>query len=93
MSGMMQLPLIRHFSRPMTALLMRTPATANQVTAVSLACGLAAAWYATHGMHRSAIVAGIWLLLCYVFDNCDGEIARLKNQCSSFGMRFDSFVD
>ena len=24
---------------------------------------------------------------------CDGEIARIKDQCSYFGMRYDSFVD
>ncbi len=33
------------------------------------------------------------MVLCYVLDNCDGEIARLKDQCSEFGMRYDSFVD
>jgi len=28
-----------------------------------------------------------------LLDNCDGEIARLKNQCTTFGMHFDTFVD
>lgn len=36
---------------------------------------------------------GVMLVLCYILDNCDGEIARIKNQCSSFGLHYDSFVD
>ena len=31
--------------------------------------------------------------MTYVLDNCDGEIARLKDQCSTFGMWFDTLVD
>ena len=33
------------------------------------------------------------MILCYVLDNCDGEIARLKNLSSSIGEKFDTFVD
>ena len=40
-----------------------------------------------------AIVGGLFLVFSYVLDNCDGEIARLKNQTSRFGMHFDNFVD
>ena len=36
---------------------------------------------------------GVMLVLCYILDNCDGEIARIKDQCSTFGMHYDSFVD
>ena len=84
-------PLIRHFSPPVTRVLMRLPVSANQVTAASLVLGLGAAWAAaTHGW---AVVSGLLMVGAYVLDNCDGEIARLKNQCSRFGMHFDSFVD
>lgn len=39
-------------------------------------------------------LAGAGLLfVCYVLDNCDGEIAVLKDQCTEFGRLFDSFVD
>ena len=39
-------------------------------------------------------MAGAGLLFfCYLLDNCDGEIAVLKNQCSEFGRRFDDFAD
>ena len=36
---------------------------------------------------------GALLVICYVLDNCDGEIAVLKDQCSEFGAQFDTFVD
>jgi len=39
------------------------------------------------------VAAGVLFVVTYVLDNCDGEIARLKDQCSTFGMWFDTFVD
>lgn len=86
-------PIIRRFSRPLTPWLARTPVTANQVTAASAVLGLLAAWAVSQGTFRWNIAGAILLFACYVLDNCDGEIARLKNQCSQFGMRFDSFAD
>ena len=86
-------PLIRFFSRPVTGVLMRLPVSANQVTSVSLVLGLGAAWAATEATQARALAAGLLMFGAYVLDNCDGEIARLKNQCSRFGMYFDSFVD
>ncbi len=86
-------PLIRHLSRPATGVLARLPVSANQITAASLALGLGAALAAAQGTHAWAVGSGILMVGAYVLDNCDGEIARLKNQCSQFGMHFDSFVD
>jgi len=40
-----------------------------------------------------AVTGGAMLVLCYLLDNCDGEIARLKDQCTVFGAFFDTFVD
>ncbi len=86
-------PLIRHFSRRVTAVLLRLPVSANQVTAVSFALGLGAAWAAGQATQVWAIASGLLMTAAYVLDNCDGEIARFKNQCSRFGMYFDTFVD
>lgn len=91
--GLPALPLIRHLSRPVTPLLARLPVTANQITTAALALGLMAAYAAALGTWAATVVAGILLVGCYVLDNCDGEIARLKNQCSAFGRHYDSFVD
>ncbi len=40
-----------------------------------------------------AVASGVMLVLCYLLDNCDGEIARLKDQCTTLGAFFDTFVD
>lgn len=86
-------PLIRHLSRPVTGVLATLPVSANQITAASLIVGLGAAWAAAQATQAWAIGSGALLIAAYVLDNCDGEIARLKNQCSTFGMHFDTFVD
>ena len=55
--------------------------------------GLGSCWTYTTGNYEWGVVGGVLMVLCYVFDNCDGEIARLKNLSSPFGAKFDSFVD
>ena len=86
-------PLIRYLSKAATPVFLRLPVTANQITAASLVSGLAAAWCLMQGTWGWDITAGALFVITYVLDNCDGEIARLKDQCSKFGMHFDSFVD
>jgi phosphatidylglycerophosphate synthase len=87
---MTALPLIRQVSTRVTPWLARTPLSANQVTALSLVLGLGAVWGAAE---NRPVLAALLLVAAYVLDNCDGEIARLKNQTSAFGRFFDSFVD
>lgn len=83
-------PLVRYLSSCATPVLMRLPVSANQVTAASLIFGLLAAWCLAV---NAQIAAALLLIGAYVLDNCDGEVARGKNQCSEFGKRLDSFVD
>ncbi len=87
------LPMIRHLSVRLTPLLVRSPFSANHITLASLVAGLAACWSVLHGSWSGNVVGGLLLVVCYVLDNCDGEIARIKNQSSEFGMYFDTFVD
>ncbi len=86
-------PVIRALSRPVTEILAGTAFTANQITAHSLIFGLSAAWFMSRGVHRAALIGALLFVICYVLDNCDGEIARLKNQCTTFGRHFDTAVD
>jgi phosphatidylglycerophosphate synthase len=86
-------PLIRHLSLRLTQLLARLPFSANQITLASLAVGLGCAWAMTGEGRAMSIAGGVMLVLCYLLDNCDGEIARLKDQCTAFGAFFDTFVD
>lgn len=86
-------PLVRHLSWRLSRLLARTQVTPNQLTTVSLASGLGCVWYVMQGSHELGILAGALLVVCYVLDNSDGEIARVKDQHTEFGMHFDTFVD
>ncbi len=86
-------PIIRLVSQPFTRLLMHSPFSANQISACSLVFGLACNWCMMQGKWEMAVAGGLLLLLCYILDNSDGDVARFKGHCSEFGMRFDSFVD
>ena len=86
-------PLIRHLSKFATPVFMRLPVSANMITTASMVTGLAAAWCVTLGTPGADIAAGALFVITYILDNCDGEIARLKDQCSTFGMWFDTLVD
>ncbi|MGE0733798.1 MAG: CDP-alcohol phosphatidyltransferase family protein [Alphaproteobacteria bacterium] len=86
-------PLIRHLSYWVTPLLYRSPATPNQITACAMLCGLGASVAYAFDFYYWDVAAGLLMILCYVFDNCDGEIARLKNMRTKFGAAFDTFVD
>lgn len=90
---MSMFPLIRRVSLHVTPVLARLPVSANQITAVSLVAGVVGGLCMTRGEWMWGIAGGLFLVLSYVLDNCDGEIARLKNQISRFGMHFDNFVD
>ncbi len=86
-------PVIRHLSVHVTPALAKLPVRASQITAVSLLAGLAGGLCMMQGDRTLGIIGGVLLVICYVLDNCDGEIARLKNQTSRLGMHFDTFVD
>ncbi len=86
-------PLVRHLSVRVTPVLAKLPVHASQITAVSLLTGLASGLCMMQGERTWGIIGGVFLVICYVLDNCDGEIARLKNQASRLGMHFDTFVD
>ncbi len=72
---------------------MKTPITPNQVTTLSLGFGLSAGLFCLKGDYFSIITGAFLFLICYVLDNCDGEVARTKDMRSAFGMRYDTFVD
>ena len=86
-------PIIRLASLPITGCLLRLPISANIITTVSLTTGLVACYLMTFGTYQMILIGSFLFLLCYIFDNADGEIARAKNQCSSFGDKYDTFVD
>ena len=86
-------PLARHVSLFVTPSLAKLPVSPNQITATSLVIGLAAAAAMMQAAAAWSMAGAILLVLYYVLDNCDGEIAVLRNQCTAFGRYFDSVVD
>ncbi|MFQ5660774.1 MAG: CDP-alcohol phosphatidyltransferase family protein [Gammaproteobacteria bacterium] len=86
-------PLTRHFSYRITPLLLPFPITPNQVTAASLLFGVAGGTCFLFGQWGWDILGALLLVLSYTLDNCDGEIARVKNLYSAFGAKFDDLAD
>ena len=86
-------PLIRNLSPALTQLLLPLPIGPNLITTASLIAGIAAAWALALGLHHWILTGAVLFLVCYVLDHVDGEIARAKDQCTSFGAQYDTFVD
>lgn len=86
-------PLIRHLSWRVTSVFVRLPLTPNQITTLSLAAGLGCAWCFSQGERMWGIAGAALLVVSYVLDNCDGEVARIKGLASHYGHFFDSFTD
>ena len=86
-------PVIRWLARLLLPLLLRTPISANAVTLAALAMGIASAVFIAQGTQHWTVIGAGLLVLAYVLDNCDGDIARFKGQVSRFGGLLDTFVD
>ena len=85
--------ITRRVSRQLTRIFVQTSMTPNQITGLSLALGLLAAWLFYFGNYTASLIgAGIFLLSAWV-DCTDGEVARLKFQESKFGSILDIFSD
>lgn len=85
--------LNRLFSAPLTAVFLKTPITPNQVTLLSIASGLAAAFCFSRGAYAAGILGALFYQTACVLDNCDGEVARAKSLGSPFGAWFDIAAD
>ena len=86
-------PLVRHVSGWVTPLLLMTPISANGVSVLSLLIGIAAGWLLMEGSYVSILQAAGLIVVSYVLDNCDGEVARARGQASAFGEALDDFAD
>ncbi|MBU4501898.1 MAG: CDP-alcohol phosphatidyltransferase family protein [Nanoarchaeota archaeon] len=84
---------IRLWSYPITHILIRTPITANQVTFLSFIFVVLASVSFSLNEYRFTLLGGIFAWIAIILDLADGEIARIKNQCSDFGRWFDGALD
>lgn len=81
--------VLRRVSLQLTAHLVRTPVTANQLTGLMILVGLGAAAVAALPGVASAFVAWLLVLAYFVLDLCDGEVARWRRQTSVTGVYLD----
>lgn len=87
------LPLIRGCSRRVTPWLAALQLTPNLVTGLGLASGLAAAACFALGDTADQVIGAGLFFVYYLFDYCDGELARLRGMSSRFGAYLDDFAD
>ena len=80
-------------SYPVSIQLAKTPVTPNQITTLGMLFGISGGLLCLKGDYFSIQIGSFLFLICYILDNCDGEVARIKDMRSLFGMRYDTFVD
>ncbi len=85
--------IIRKISGFISGFLIKTPVTPNQVTIISLILGIISGVFFSLGEYTCTITAGLLYFLSTVFDQCDGEVARLKQMETEFGRKLDIIVD
>jgi len=86
-------PLIHHLSRPVSKIIIALPITPNQITTASLIMGIIGCVFFLNPNFEDNILGSISFLIAYIFDNCDGAVARHKNLQTGFGEKYDTFVD
>ncbi len=85
--------IIRKISGFISGFISRTSVTPNQVTIISLILGIISGVFFSLGEYTYTIAAGLFYFLSTVFDQCDGEVARLKQMETEFGRKLDIIVD
>lgn len=83
----------RPCGRPLSKLLIHTPATPNSVSVTSILIGLVAAWFFAKGDQPSTILAALLFQLSAIVDCVDGELARIVFKESSLGKWLDLVGD
>jgi phosphatidylglycerophosphate synthase len=78
----------QRIARRAAALLARTPATPNAVTAASIVVGLTAAYLLSRG-DGWVYLGGALFMVAVWMDHVDGELARQTGRTSTFGHYFD----
>lgn len=85
--------LYRPISFPLTCLLVRTPITPNQVSAIVALLVALGCWLTMHASFSYVIAGTVTILASSYVDCCDGEIARVKLLSSRFGAWVDTIID
>ncbi len=90
-------PVARYINRPLSVRISRRLVnhriTPNQISLFSFLCSvLAAGLFALDG-YLALLLGGFMAQFASIVDGCDGEVARLTYQSSSYGGWFDAVLD
>lgn len=91
--GYVSARLNRPISTRVSARLVSTGITPNQITVISFLISLLGAGLLSVGLYAAGLVGGLLVQLASVIDGCDGEIARLKHLSSARGAWLDTVLD
>ena len=91
--GFMAKHFDRHISLSVSRSLLDTGVTPNKMTLISTAIGLAGACLFMGGERLFWVAGSLLVWLHSVLDGCDGELARVRFQESSFGADLDFWCD
>lgn len=80
-------------ARLLVKLLIKTPVKPNHITVVRLVSGIIACVMFATGIRYWEVIGGFIWILSTLLDCIDGELARMRNQCSEWGHKFDYFSD
>lgn len=83
----------RRISIPISSALSNTGVTPNQISVISFAVSLLAAYLFSLGSATTNLLGGVLAQISSIIDGCDGEVARLKLEESEFGGWFDAVLD
>ena len=90
-------PVSRYLNRPLSMRISRRlvdfQITPNQISLFSFTCSVLAASLFALGGYFFLFLGGFIAQFASIVDGCDGEVARLKYQSSTFGGWFDSVLD
>ncbi len=85
--------MLRWVSFPISKFIIRhTPITPNQITLFSFFLSLVGCFFFLRGDNISLIVGGAFIFLRQIFDQVDGEVARIKGLSSSLGKWLDGIT-
>lgn len=84
---------IYKISNRLLCLIKDTAITPNQLTLASLVAVMMASLFISVGNYRDLLLAAILIQVGLVFDNADGQLARLRKSESQFGHWLDSTCD
>ena len=73
--------------------LIDTPITPNHLTVLRLVTGVVACVAFASGIRYWEVIGGFIWVLSALLDCADGELARMRNQCSEWGHKLDYFSD